>query len=95
PVNGVYEVRVTIDGTAHDGVANLGHRPTFDGQDVTLEAHLFDFNDDLYGQNVRVALIHYLRPEKKFDGIDNLKAQIGLDCDQAREIFRKTLADET
>jgi riboflavin kinase/FMN adenylyltransferase len=56
---------------------------------------LFDFNDDLYGQNVRVALIDYLRPEKKFDGIDNLKAQIGLDCDQAREIFRKTLADET
>jgi riboflavin kinase/FMN adenylyltransferase len=95
PVNGVYAVRVTIDGKSHDGVANLGHRPTFDGQDVTLEAHLFDFNDDLYGQNVRVALIDYLRPEKKFDGIDNLKAQIGLDCDQAREIFRKTLANET
>jgi riboflavin kinase / FMN adenylyltransferase len=95
PVNGVYAVRVTINGTTHDGVANLGHRPTFDGQDVTLEAHLFDFSDDLYGQIVRVALIDYLRPEKKFDGIDDLKAQIGLDSDRAREILRKTLTDET
>ncbi len=95
PINGVYAVRVTVNGATHDGVANLGHRPTFNGQDVTLEAHLFDFNDDLYGQKICVALTDYLRPEKKFDGIASLKAQIGLDCDQAREVLQKTLTDET
>jgi riboflavin kinase/FMN adenylyltransferase len=95
PVNGVYAVQVTINGKTHDGVANLGKRPTFKGQDIMLEAHLFDFNGDLYGQNARVALIDYLRPEKKFDGIDVLKAQIVLDCAQAREILQKPLTGET
>jgi riboflavin kinase/FMN adenylyltransferase len=88
-------VQVTINGKTHDGVANLGKRPTFKGQDIMLEAHLFDFNGDLYGQNARVALIDYLRPEKKFDGIDVLKAQIVLDCAQAREILQKPLTGET
>lgn len=95
PLNGVYAVRVSIGSATYDGVANLGHRPTFDGQDVTLEAHLFDFKDDLYGQNVRVALIDYLRPEKKFDGIVDLKAQIALDCDLAKKILSEILTNET
>jgi riboflavin kinase / FMN adenylyltransferase len=87
PANGIYAVRVEVNGVSHDAAASLGYRPTFGGEDLVFEAHLFDFVGDLYGQNVRVALIEYLRPEKKFDGTDDLKAQIALDCDQAQKIL--------
>ena len=70
-----------------DGVANLGRRPTFGGDDLLLEAHLFDFSEEIYGQHLRVALIEHLRPEKRFDGIDALKAQIAEDATRARELL--------
>lgn len=91
PAVGVYAVRAGIDqgtGTVwHDGVANLGRRPTFDKQDLILEAHLFDFDGDLYGRHLRVALAGYIRPERKFDGLPSLKAQIAADCEAARAIL--------
>jgi riboflavin kinase / FMN adenylyltransferase len=91
PVNGVYAVRVKVDGGPDSGwlpgVANLGHRPTFAGTDVLLETHLFNFDGDLYGRRVRVALIDFLRPEKRFDGLDELKAQIAEDCEKAQMIL--------
>jgi riboflavin kinase/FMN adenylyltransferase len=91
PAIGVYAVRAGIDqgtGTVwHDGVANLGRRPTFDKQDVILEAHLFDFDGDLYGRHLRVALAGYIRAEQKFDGLPALKEQIARDCDTARAIL--------
>jgi len=93
PANGVYAVRAGIDHGSdtiwHDGVANLGRRPTFDKQDVILEAHLFDFDGDLYGRHLRVALAGHIRPERKFDGLSALKAQIVEDCDTARSILSK------
>ncbi|HWG81321.1 MAG TPA: bifunctional riboflavin kinase/FAD synthetase [Stellaceae bacterium] len=92
PAAGVYAVRVGIDeggGTLwHDGVANLGRRPTFGGSDLRLEAHLFDFDHDLYGRHLRIALIEHLRPERKFPGIDALKAQIAADAAQARALLQ-------
>ncbi len=88
PAKGVYAVRagVETDGGIEwmDGIANLGSRPTFDKKDVLLEVNLFDFDGDLYGKHLRVALADFIRPEKKFDGIDALKAQIAEDCDRAR-----------
>lgn len=91
PAIGVYAVRAGIDQGSdtvwHDGVANLGRRPTFDKQDVILEAHLFDFGGDLYGRHLRVALAGYIRPERKFDGLSALKAQIAHDCETARSIL--------
>ena len=69
------------------GVANIGDRPTVDGTDFRLEAHLFDFDGDLYDQNVRGALVDFIRAEKKFDGLDALKKQIAKDCDSARAIL--------
>jgi riboflavin kinase/FMN adenylyltransferase len=91
PALGVYAVRAGVDeGTEtvwRDGAANLGRRPTVDGQSLTLEAHLFDFAGDLYGRHLRVALVERLRPEKKFDGLDALKAQIARDCADARRIL--------
>ena len=70
-----------------DGVANLGRRPTFGGDDLILEVHIFDFAGDLYGRHLRVSLIEHLRPEKRFDGIAPLKAQIAEDAALAREIL--------
>lgn len=93
PAPGVYAIRAGIDRGAETdwvgGVANLGRRPTFGGQDVVLEAHLFDFDGDLYGRHLRVALIDHIRPEKKFDGIESLKAQIAEDCAVARKLLAR------
>jgi riboflavin kinase / FMN adenylyltransferase len=99
PALGVYAVRIgklTPQGeTWMDGVANIGVRPTFGGDNVVLEAHAFDFEGNLYGQLVTVALIGYIRAEKKFDGLDALKAQIAADCDTARGILNELRASQT
>ena len=75
------------DGSPVDGVANLGMRPTFDGTAPRLEVHLFDFDADIYQMRIDVQLLEMIRPEKKFDGLDALKAQIARDCDTARGIL--------
>lgn len=96
PSLGVYAVRAGMRGTAEEaddgyrwveGVANLGRRPTVEGSQVQLEVHLFDFDEDLYGRFLRVQLIAFLRGEKKFDGLDSLKAQITSDCAHARRVL--------
>ena len=94
PALGVYAVRAGLDEGSEtrwvDGVCNVGKRPTFDkGDDVVLEAHLFDFDADLYGKHLRVQLIERLRAEQKFDGLDAIKAQIAIDCEKAKEILAK------
>ena len=94
PATGVYAVRAGLDEPAsgggsetiwRDGVANLGRRPTFGGDDLILEVNIFDFDADIYGRHLRVSLIEHLRPEKRFDGIASLKAQIAEDAALARE----------
>jgi riboflavin kinase/FMN adenylyltransferase len=91
PAAGVYAVRAGVEHEGrtawHDAVANLGRRPTFGGEDLRLEVHLFDFAGDLYGRHLRVAFVDYLRPERKFDGLDALKAQIAEDAARARQIL--------
>ena len=92
PARGVYAVRVA-DARANpavwrDGVANVGVRPTVDGSQCLLEVHLFDFDDDLYGHGLRVAFVAHLRPERKFDGLPALKAQIAEDARQARSLLK-------
>jgi len=87
PAYGVYAVRVRLsDGDEYAGVANLGQRPMFEPEEL-LEAHLFGFDGDLYGQQIEVALHHYIRPEAKFDTIDELVAQIGADAEQAKVLL--------
>ncbi|WP_068081012.1 bifunctional riboflavin kinase/FAD synthetase [Polycladidibacter stylochi] len=84
---GIYAVRVAVDGLIHDGVASYGRRPTFvDGQPL-LEVHLFDFDGDLYDKNLRVSFAGYLRGEMKFDGPEALIQQMDLDSAQARAIL--------
>ncbi len=86
PARGVYAVRATLaDGRVVPGVANLGRRPTAGGDAVSrLEAHLFDFSGDLYGQEASVALERFLREERKFESFEALKAQIAVDAAAAR-----------
>jgi riboflavin kinase/FMN adenylyltransferase len=91
PVLGVYAVWAGLerDGATewHIGSANIGHRPTFGGEGVVIEVYLFDFTDDIYNQLLRVALVDYIRPERKFDGIPQLREQIALDCGTARKLL--------
>ena len=96
PALGVYAVRVGIleDGETvwHDGVANVGKRPTFGGEDVILEAHLMNFSGDLYGKRIAVTLIDFIRAEKKFDGLEALRAQIAADTKTAQNILAEAPA---
>ncbi len=91
PRQGVYAVRAGVDRGGqtiwYDAVANFGRRPTFDKTDVLFEVHFFDFDEDLYQRQVRVALVEFIRPEQKFDGVESLKAQLVKDCARAREIL--------
>ncbi len=96
PRLGVYAVRMHVeDGPhkgVHDGVANLGRRPTFGKTDISFEVHLFDFSGDLYGAHVGVDMIGFIRPEQKFDGLDALKAQIAADAASARAVLASPAA---
>lgn len=91
PAFGVYAVMVDIlDGPhagSYGGAASLGVRPMFNGQAPNLETYIFDFSGDIYGATLSVALVDYLRPEQKFDGLDALVGQMTMDCDRAREIL--------
>jgi riboflavin kinase/FMN adenylyltransferase len=89
PALGVYSAFVRFpDGKRLPAVVNVGKRPTFgDNKPVTTEVHLLDYDNDLYGQKLAVELIHYVRPERKFSGIDELKAQILQDCEQTRKVL--------
>ena len=78
--HGVYAVRVEVDGRRFDGVANFGRRPMFDTGVVLLEVFLFDFAGDLYGHTLDVAVIAWIRPEFKFDTIDDLIHRMDEDC---------------
>jgi len=97
PAFGVYAVRVRLDangengGSEHDGVANVGVRPMFDPPRELLEAVLFDFDGDLYGRTIEVALHSFLRPEMKFEGVEGLKAQMAADADEARRLLSPSL----
>jgi len=88
PARGVYAVVVELpDGSTFGGAANIGRRPTVStGPESRLEVHLFDFTGDLYGMVLRVSLHAFLRAERKFSGLEELRAQIDLDCLEARRI---------
>jgi len=91
PRYGVYAVKVDVlsgpQAGSYHGAASLGVRPHFGGAAPNLETYLFDFNGDLYGHHLSVALVEYLRPEMKFDGLQGLLDQMATDCARAREIL--------
>lgn len=87
PANGVYAVWITINQKHYAAVANIGVRPTFNEDVPTIEVHIFDFNQDIYGEMVQVDLVKYLRPETKFNGLPELIAQINKDVQSAKQIL--------
>lgn len=90
PPHGVYISRVRLpDGLSRGAVTNIGVRPTFDGDRVTVETHILDYGADLYGERLCVELLHFQRPERRFDGPDALRAQIRLDAAAARAYFEQ------
>ena len=100
PANGVYAVRVSVPGResmagdlstgshVYKGAANIGVRPTFNGNERIVEAHLLDVQPDLYDIRITIDFIAHLRSEQRFSGIDALKAQIATDAQQARQILQ-------
>ena len=89
PRFGIYAVtgRIVATGQPLNGAASIGIRPMFDPPKELLEPYFFDFSGDLYGQEIEVALHHFLRPEMKFDSIAALQAQMAEDCDEAQRIL--------
>lgn len=89
PRHGVYAVRARIEGEAdwRAGVANFGRTPTTGLRDPLLETHIFDFKGDIYGRRLEVQLVAYLRPEKRFDSLDLMVAQMHIDSAEARAIL--------
>jgi riboflavin kinase / FMN adenylyltransferase len=88
PPNGVYFAQATLDGIIYPGVVNLGYRPTVSSgkSERGLEIHLLGFDRDIYGKDVEVRFVRYLRPEQKFENLDALARQIELDVQQARKL---------
>ena len=87
PPDGVYFAKATLNGVVHPGVINLGYRPTVSSEKKrVLEIHLLDLDCDIYGNDLEVRFVRYLRPEKKFESVDALARQIEADVKQAREL---------
>jgi riboflavin kinase/FMN adenylyltransferase len=87
--HGIYAVRVRVGGELRDGVASFGRRPTFDNGAPLLEVYLFDFAGDLYGAEIDVAFIGWIRHEQKFDSLDQLKSTMQADAVQARDALSR------
>ncbi len=89
PARGVYAVTVRLpNGRWQHGVANIGRRPTVNqGPESRLEVNIFDFDEDIYGAELSVALHAYIREERRFPGLDALKSQIAIDADEAKRVL--------
>ena len=86
---GVYAVRIKVNQIVFDGMANIGIRPTLDQHDLTIEAHLFDFSEDIYGETITIFFHEFIRQERKFSGLEELKSQLEKD----KMTIRKILSD--
>ncbi len=89
PKDGVYTVKVKVLETSYFGMMNIGYRPTVNGKNRTIEVHLFNCSEDLYQKEIAVQPIHFLRSEKKFSSIEELKKQLHEDKDKALNLLQK------
>jgi riboflavin kinase/FMN adenylyltransferase len=87
PAQGIYAVRLLLEGKAHQGVLNIGFNPTFSDNTLSVEVHIFDFDEEIYGKRLEVLFIDRIRDERKFDGPAQLVEQIRRDVETAREIL--------
>ncbi|PKD44401.1 bifunctional riboflavin kinase/FAD synthetase [Rhodohalobacter barkolensis] len=84
PKRGVYAVWLRVDGKYHGGMMNIGVRPTFEGEQETLEVNIFDFDKNIYGKEVQIQFVDRIRDERSFKGVEQLKAQLRSDETNAR-----------
>jgi riboflavin kinase/FMN adenylyltransferase len=87
PKDGVYAVEASVNGSIYKSMLNIGNRPTVDGSKKSVEAHLFDFQGDLYDKQITIYLKAYLREEQKFENLEGLKAQLHKDQQRAKLIL--------
>jgi riboflavin kinase / FMN adenylyltransferase len=87
PANGVYATYAWVGQERHAAATNIGVRPTVDGQSLSIEAHLLDFEGDLYGQEIKLEFVSRIRDEQKFPSLDALVAQIHADVKQTRQLL--------
>jgi riboflavin kinase / FMN adenylyltransferase len=85
PADGVYVGRCDVDGAVHTAAVSIGSAPTFEDAKWQIEAHLLDFSGDLYGRTLQIEMVDWLRDQRKFHGIDELKQQIARDLDECRQ----------
>ncbi len=89
PKTGVYIVKTELNNNIYYGIMNIGNRPTVNGKHQTIEVHLLEFNQDIYGEKIQIQLLKRLRDEKKFDSVDDLISQIKKDETLAKEYIKK------
>lgn len=92
PKEGVYVTYIFVNGKRYDGITNIGYRPTFGKKDLLIESHLFDFNEFIYGLEIKIEFIKRIRSEKKFDSIEELIENIKEDVEFAKKIFGEETA---
>ncbi len=85
PIKGVFSVKISIDMSEFEGIANIGIRPTVGGTSPVLEVNIFDFKKEIYGKRIKVEFVKKIRDEKKFNSLDDLKKQIAIDVNTAKE----------
>lgn len=90
PAIGVYACYTHVQGKKFPSMVNVGLNPTFDGQTIHIESHIFDFSGDIYGETMQIHFVEKIRDEKKFDGIDALRGQLALDEKNSREILSRS-----
>ena len=83
PKTGVYIIKTHINTVLYTGIMNIGFNPTVLGKHQTIEAHLFDFNEDLYGKEITIEFIYFLREEHKFESVEELVVQLNIDKENA------------
>ena len=88
PAQGVYATLVKINGLTYKGMTNIGYRPTVDSENMTIEMNIFDFDQDIYDQNITIIFIDRIRNEKKFSSLGNLQMQLANDKIVAREMLQ-------
>lgn len=93
PKNGVYAVWLRVDGQYHGGMMNIGVRPTFDGEQETLEVHIFNFDHNIYGKDVQIQFVDRIRDERNFSGVEELIEQLKEDKKSTLEILKNHTPD--
>ena len=88
-LNGVYAVTTIINKNKYHGIANIGYKPTFNGNEYIFEANIFNFSDDLYGQRLEFDIVSKIRDTKKFSGIQELQENIKNDINMTKKYFKE------